>query len=189
MMVVESTSAPQRAVKKPLVVARNLLAAVVLVALAACATVSTPTTPAGGMQALEVRARAAADSGNFAAASDLYTQLAAGATGPRRTDYLIEAARLSAEHGDTALARRRLGETRGAASREQQQSIGVLSARLELLDRRPQAALDMLAAVPQPLPAPALAAAAAVRGQALFALGQPVKCGSRMRNRSSRISA
>ena len=78
---------------------------------------------------------------------------------------------------------RRLRRSRGAASREarngatvaQQQASTVLLARLELAEGRPQAALDMLAALPQALPEQAQRDAAAVRGQALFRVGRPVE--------------
>jgi outer membrane PBP1 activator LpoA protein len=51
----------------------------------------------------------------------------------------------------------------------------VLLARLELAEGRPQAALDMLAALPQALPEQTQRDAAAVRGQALFRVGRPVE--------------
>jgi outer membrane PBP1 activator LpoA protein len=124
--------------------------------------------------ALEQRARAAADAGNFSTAAELYTQLAMASAGSARIDYLLEAARLAADYGDTALARRRVGEARNGASVAQQQTSSVLLARLELADGRPQAALDMLATLPQALPQPAQRDAAAVRGQALFRIGRPV---------------
>jgi outer membrane PBP1 activator LpoA protein len=124
---------------------------------------------------LEQRARAAAESGNSAAAADLYTQLAAASSGTTRIDYLLEAARLAADHGDTALARRRIGEARNGATAAQQQASAVLLARLELADGRPQAALDMVVALPQLLLPAAQSDAAAVRGQALFRLGRPVE--------------
>ena len=50
----------------------------------------------------------------------------------------------------------------------------MLLARLELAEGRPQAALDMLATLPQALPEQAQRDAAAVRGQALFRVGRPV---------------
>ena len=47
-------------------------------------------------------------------------------------DYLLEAARYSAEAGDRASARRRLNEARGNATAAQSQRVSVLLARLEL---------------------------------------------------------
>jgi outer membrane PBP1 activator LpoA protein len=135
----------------------------------------TPTErPTADSAALEQRARAAADAGNFGTAADLYTQLAAGASGTARVGYLLQAAALAADSGDTALARRRVAEARNGASIEQQQASSVLLARLELAEGRPQAALDALAALPQALPEPVQSDAAAVRGQALFRVGRPV---------------
>ena len=81
---------------------------------------------------------------------------------------------MAADYGDTALARRRVGEARNGATAAQQQTSTVLLARLELAEGRPQAALDLLAALPQSLPEQAQRDAAAVRGQALFAVGRPV---------------
>jgi outer membrane PBP1 activator LpoA protein len=51
----------------------------------------------------------------------------------------------------------------------------VLLARLELAERRPQAALDILASIPEPLGDVARIDAAAARGQALFQLGRPIE--------------
>src|SRR5688572_24512110 len=93
------------------------IAAVVLLALGAACTSVTPTQrPSGDAAALEQRARAAAESGNLAGAADLYTQLATASSGSARIDYLLQAARLAADYGDTALARRRIADARNGAS-------------------------------------------------------------------------
>ena len=156
--------------------ARTTAAACVLALFAACSTVTPSGRPtAGAGDNLEARARTAAEAGNFAAAADLYTQLAASASGAARAGFLLDAARLAADAGDTAMSRRRANEARNGASAEQQQGIGVLLARLELLDRRPQAALDLLGAIPAPLADAPQRDAAAIRGQALFQLGRPVE--------------
>jgi len=146
-----------------------------LAVLAACTSVTPTERPVSDVTALEQRARAAVDAGNFAAAADLFTQLAAASSGTTRVEYLLEAARSAADYGDTALARRRLGEARSGASAAQQQAIVVLGARLDLAEGRPQAALDALAALPAVLPEQAQRDAAAVRGQALFRTGRPVE--------------
>jgi outer membrane PBP1 activator LpoA protein len=164
----KSTSALRRAART--------LPALLLAACAACTSL-TPTERPGTRDtaALEQRARAAADAGNFGTAADLYTQLAMASTGSVRIDYLLQAARLAADSGDTALARRRVGEARSGASVAQQQASTVLLARLELAEGRPQAALDMLASLPQALPDQTRNDAAAVRGQALFRVGRPAE--------------
>jgi outer membrane PBP1 activator LpoA protein len=150
------------------------IVALALLAGAAC-TSQTPTQrPTGDPAALEQRARAAAESGNLETAADLYTQLATASRGTARVDYFLEAARLAAEYGDTELARRRIGEARDGATIAQQQTSAVLLARLELAEGRPQAALDMLAALPA-LPEQLQRDAAAVRGQALFRVGRVVE--------------
>jgi outer membrane PBP1 activator LpoA protein len=141
----------------------------------ACSPMSPTPRDSAPSAVLEQRAEAAVAAGDLASAADLYTQLAAAASGAARTRYLLEAARLAAEYGDTALARRRVNEARSGATPAQQQMSAVLLARLELLERRPQAALDLLAAMPQPLDEEAQTEAAAVRGQALFELRRPVE--------------
>lgn len=154
------TSAPQ--------LAARILTVMLVAACAACTSMTPTPRPTGDTAALEQRARAAVEAGNFAAAADLYTQLAAAASGPARNDFLLQAARLAADSGDFSGARRRVGEARNGATAAQQQASAVLLARLELAEGRPQAALDMLAALPQALAEPAQSDAAAVRGQALF---------------------
>lgn len=164
----QSTSALRRAART--------LPALLLAACAACTSLTPTERPTTrDTAALEQRARAAADSGNFSAAMDLYTQLAAASGGSTRVDYLLRAARSAADYGDTALARRRVGEARSGATITQQQTGTVLLARLEVAEGRPQAALDMLAALPQALPDEVQRDAAAVRGQALFRVGRPVE--------------
>ncbi len=154
--------------------AARILAVTLLAACVACTSVTPTQRPTGDAAALEQRARAAEAAGNSAAAADLYTQLAAASSGANRIEFLLRAARLAADSGDTALARRRVGEARNGASPAQQQTISVLLARLELAEGRPQAALDTLGALPQTLPEQTQRDAAAVRGQALFRLGRPV---------------
>jgi outer membrane PBP1 activator LpoA protein len=161
------TSAARRTAK--------ILVVALLAACAACTSVAPTQRPTADTGALEERARAAIEAGNLPAAADLYSQLAAATSGPTRNDFLLQAARLAADYGDTALARRRINEARNGASATQQQTSSVLLARLELAEGRPQAALDLLAALPQALPEPAQGDAAAVRGQALFRLGRPVE--------------
>ena len=163
----QSTSALQRAAR--------ILGIASLAVCAACTSLTPTARPTtGDTAALEERAVAAIEAGNLPAAADLYTQLAAATNGPARNDFLLQAARLAADYGDTALARRRVGEARNGATAAQQQTSTVLLARLELAEGRPQAALDLLATLPQSLPEQAQRDAAAVRGQALFAVGRPV---------------
>jgi outer membrane PBP1 activator LpoA protein len=153
--------------------ARMALTLALLAGFAACTSVTPSTRPvSGNAQDLEARARSAVEARNYGAAADLYSQLANTVTGSARIDYLLEAARLAAEAGDTALARRRLNDARTGTNSTQQQRVTVLLARLELAEHRPQAALDMLAALRQPQIDAVRIDAAAVRGQALFQLGR-----------------
>jgi outer membrane PBP1 activator LpoA protein len=152
---------------------RNVWLAAALLGLAACT--SQPTSPrVADVGAAEARAREAEAGGDLARAAALYEQLGGSVTGTARAGYLIEAARLAADLGDAAAARRRLNDARPSADREQSQAIAVLAARLELDQGRPQAALETLAAIQPPVGVPVLRDAAAVRGQALFALGRHV---------------
>jgi outer membrane PBP1 activator LpoA protein len=168
LMINQCTSALRRA-------ARTLTVVGFLVS-AACTSLGPSTRPPmADSAALEQRARDAVAAGNLPAAADLYTQLAAMANGASRAGFLLEAARLAADYGDTALARRRIAEARGGTTLPQQQLSAVLSARLELLEGRPQAALDMLSTLPQALPEDLQSEAAAIRGQALFRVGRPVE--------------
>lgn len=162
----QSTSALQRAAR--------ILGIASLAVCAACTSLTPTARPTGDTAALEERALAAIEAGNLPAAADLYTQLAAATNGPARNDFLLQSARLAADYGDTALARRRVGEARTGATAAQQQTSTVLLARLELAEGRPQAALDSLATLPQSLPEQTQRDAAAVRGQALFAVGRTV---------------
>ena len=155
--------------------AARTLALASLASLAACTSVTPTQRPVSDVAALEQRARAAVDAGNFAAAADLFTQLSAASSGTARVDFLLQAARLAADYGDIALARRRVGEARNGATPAQQQAIAVVVARLELAEGRPQAALETLAALPQTLPEQAQRDASAVRGQALFRVGRPIE--------------
>ncbi len=165
----QSTSAQRKGARSWLVLA---LAAAIT---AGCTTVTTPSRPTADVQTLDRRARAAVEAQNYAAAADLYTQLASATSGSQRSEYLLTAARYAADYGDNALARRRVTEARPGATREQQQRITVLSARLELAEGRPQAAIDTLGTLLEPLSDTAREEAAAVRGQALFRLGQNVE--------------
>lgn len=154
--------------------AARTLAVTLLAASAACTSLSpSPRIPLD-TTALEQRARAADEAGDAAVGVDLYTQLAATASGARRVEFLLAAARLATDYGDTALARRRLNEARIGATPAQLETSAVLLARLELAEGRPQAALDMLGVLP-PLAEAAQSDAAAVRGQALFLVGRPVE--------------
>lgn len=158
----------------PLRAARTIALGLAL-AIAACTSAPTTRAPTANTAVLEQRAQAAVAAGNLAAAADLYTELAASAGSARRSGYLLEAARLAADYGDTALARRRLGEARSGASAAELEMSGVLLARLELADGRPQAALDQLATLRTPLGEAAQSEAQAVRGRALLALGRSVE--------------
>ena len=153
---------------------RRTLVGVLVLALAACTGQPVaPTRPATNLENLESRARAQNERGSYAAAAELYSELALAAGGSQRAAYLLEAARAYIEAGDAATARRRLTDARSIGDREQQQLSIALLARVEAEGARPQTALDMLGELTQPTAVPVLREAAAARGRALFRLGRP----------------
>jgi uncharacterized protein len=155
--------------------AARTLAIALLAACAACTAITPTQRPTGDTAALEQRARAAVAAGNLSVAANLYAQLAASVSSPARNDFLLQAAHLAADDGDLGGARRHVNDARSGATVIQQQASTALLARLELAEGRPQAALDLLGTLPPTLAEPAQSEAAAVRGQALFRVGQPVE--------------
>jgi outer membrane PBP1 activator LpoA protein len=151
--------------------AKNPLSLISVLAcvLAACTT-QTNVTRGIDIRAVESQAERAAQTGDALLAATLYAQLANATSGAAKSAYLIDSARQSIAGGDAASARLRLGEARTGAVSEQQQAIVVLLAGLEIDAGRPQAAFDMLAAVPQTASLVAQRDGAAVRARALFAL-------------------
>src|SRR5690606_14116703 len=79
-------------------------------------------------------------------------------------------ARLEIELRNLDTATQLLTDGRAAGDAAQQQLATVMLARIEVLRARPQQALDLLNGLREPLPVPVMSEAAAVRGQALFAL-------------------
>jgi len=149
-----------------------ILFAIGALSVAACTT--QPVMRSVDAQNLETRAREEAAAGNFGAAAQLYRQLADSSTGPARSGHLIEGARLSIARMDTTTAGRWLAEARSGANPEQQKTILVLLARIELETAQPEAALQTLAQISEPVSVPVLRDAAEVRGRSLLALGRYV---------------
>ena len=152
---------------------RNTLLGAIVLAVAACTGQSVTAPRPANIESLESRARAELERGSFSAAAELYSQLALSVSGQERAGYLLEAARAYVEAGDAVSARRRLTDARPLGNRDQQQLVVALLARIEAEQGRPQAALDMLRELTQPIGVPVLREAAAARGRALFRLGQP----------------
>ena len=151
--------------------AKNRLTLIPLLAcvIAACTSL-TPQQRGIDIRAVEAQAERAAQSGDALRAAQLYADLANATSGPARSAYLIDSARHAIAGRDAASARLRLEQARTGASTEQQQTITILLAGLEVDAGRPQAALDLLASAPQRQTLAAQRDGAAVRGRALFAL-------------------
>ncbi len=131
--------------------------------------------PSAEAVALERRARAAEQSGDAAAAMQLYRQLANVTTGSARAGYLLEGARLAVAAEDNTLASQWLAEADPLGTAAQRQAIVVLRAELDLLAMRPADALMRLDGLPRSAPVAVLTEADRVRGRALFALDRPVE--------------
>lgn len=149
-----------------------IVAAIAALALGACATRAP--SPSVDTQILERRARTQAQSGNPAAAAQAYRELADAAAGDERSRYLVAGARLMLAAGDAATASRWLSEALSSAGAQRRNEIVALLARADLESGRPEAALQRLAAIEQPVPLPVQQEAAEVRGRALLAVGRVV---------------
>ena len=152
---------------------RRILCLIAAASLAACST--QPTMRAVDAENLEARAEAEAAAGNLGGAAATYRQLADAATGPARSAYLIAGARLQVERGELDVATAWLVEAGATASAEQRVVEQSLQARIAQRKNQPELALQILDALPSPLPVDVMVETGAVRGQALFALGRPTE--------------
>ena len=148
---------------------RNKLATVAgLLWLSGCA-VEGPTVLTPEQQMLQ-RAEALALSGDVSGALALYDELTAASSGEWRAAYSITGARLVLAAGDTVAARRWLMQGGDAGNPQQQQTILVLAATIELEEDRPETAIDILDRLLRSPDDAILIEAAAVRAHALFEL-------------------
>lgn len=138
--------------------------------LAACTGMSPPQSRSADAERLATQAEAEERRGNAQAAAALYAEAAAAVTGTRRAALALAAARLEIGLGNLGTAASLLTGARTAGDPEQQQVANVLLARIEVLQARPQQALELLNALREPIPVPVLREAAVVRGAALFRL-------------------
>ncbi|HET8552198.1 MAG TPA: penicillin-binding protein activator [Gammaproteobacteria bacterium] len=148
---------------------RRLLIVAAIVTLAGCGTHALK--PGAG--ASRSQADALFQSGRYAQAAKQYQQLAGQAKPPARAQLLLRAGEAWGKAGQPEAALKALDAIPANALRGADHTRRVLlSARLKLAAQRPQAALDTLSAAP--LPATEQATVLGLRGQALFALDQPV---------------
>jgi outer membrane PBP1 activator LpoA protein len=146
---------------------------VALVLLAGCST-TTPVTVID-TQRLEARADAALSAGDLASAALLYRQLADGVAQGRRAEYLMKAADLRIQLGESLVAGELLAEAERSASAMQEQLIQVRFAEIELVERRPTEALTLLDRLGPNVPVEVEVVASAVRGRALFEADRAVE--------------
>lgn len=149
---------------------RRIIVVAVLGGLGACSTA--PTTRTVDLSGLQSRAETARNTGDLAAAANLYQQMATASRGTERADYLIAAAALWTQLGDYPTAQAVLTEARGDAAARQLAAIEIYSARVDVGLGRVEAALarlDATGAVGDPT---LQGVAAEARGLALFALGR-----------------
>jgi outer membrane PBP1 activator LpoA protein len=122
--------------------------------------------------AMEQDAEAARRDGRLAEATDLYLRLAAAASGPRRSEYLLSGAELLRSQRNYAQARHYADQARRDATAEQNERITLLLAEIALDQGEAELALTML----EPLRASAdvslRQAASLARGRALFGLNR-----------------
>jgi outer membrane PBP1 activator LpoA protein len=149
---------------------------------AACS--STPSIPTTDTNALERRALAALDAGDSRTAADLFAQLANVTNGAQRAGYLLEAASLEIELSNLLSARELLTRAQASlAPGEQTERSELLTARLELAERRPNDALVRARSLLTSANTGIRTGALEVAGLAQFALNQPVEA---IRNLSER---
>ncbi len=128
--------------------------------------------PLTANQQMRQRAEELALAGDSDGAIDIYSQLVTTSPANTRTDDLIAGARQLIYRGETAEARRWLTQAGDYANVQQRGAVLVLSAEVELEERHPDTAIEMLQRLGQPEDADILVAAAAIEGRALFELNQ-----------------
>jgi uncharacterized protein len=151
---------------------RLIVTACVAASILVTACTTQPVVAPDELRALEARAQSAADAGDLRAAASVYRQLAGQTTGRASAAYLVEGARLLIDAGDDATAGQWLAEARDNADEELQKDVLVLLARIDVDRGEPQSALDALARIREPIDADLSRDVAAVKGNALFALGR-----------------
>jgi len=142
-----------------------------LLALAACET--TGPTVSTDVGALEERAEQLVAEGELEQAVQAYTQLINASSGSTQSRFLTAGARVLLDIGNVGSARRWLVRAREAATPAQEQQVLVMLAEVEVVEGRPDTALETLALMSRPPSSDELLVAiAAVRGRALFGLGR-----------------
>ncbi|HET7586618.1 MAG TPA: penicillin-binding protein activator [Gammaproteobacteria bacterium] len=136
------------------------------------------------------RAEALYQSGDYAAAAKMYQRLADAAPREAKAPLLLRAgeAWAQAKRPDAALQALNAVPA-GALTGQNHVRHVLLSAGLDLATHRPQAALDALNALPAQLPDATKATALKVRGQTLFALGNPVAAIEALTERAGLLQA
>ena len=141
--------------------------------LAGCTT--SPGPASVDTSALEERARAATAAGDDRTAADIYTQLASVSSGAARIDFRLEAAGAEIRLRNWFSARELLNQARSGAAAGQLERVELLSARIELGERQPDAALARVTPLLSSADTAIRAEALEVQGLAQFATNRPVE--------------
>ncbi|HET6726235.1 MAG TPA: penicillin-binding protein activator [Gammaproteobacteria bacterium] len=137
--------------------------------------------PASTMQAAQLY-----QSGRYADAARMYQQLAANAPAPQRASLLLRAGEAWVKAGNQEAALEALNAIpAGALADADATHRLLLTARLDLATQRPQAALAVLRTLNAPPSSETHSTILQLRGQALFALNEPVAAVDALAKRAS----
>ena len=165
---------------------RTIATLTCLAALTACGTQGP--TLSTDVRALEERAEKLVAAGEFDQAAQAYTQLINTSSGSTQSRFLMEGARVLIELGNHSSARQWLARAQNAATPVQMQHAKVLLAEVDILDDRPEAALETLELITRPASDELIDAVASARGRALFGLGHIEEAVSTLVERELRLN-
>jgi uncharacterized protein len=151
---------------------RHCLLAVLICVLAGCET--SPTRPqANGADRQVAQAERLSRQGDPRGAAQLYETLAAQSLGELRSRFLLRAAHEYAQAKDSERANALLKQAGTTLPSADFALRAQVAAELALQANRPEAALNELNRIPQPVPRESLSEILALRARALFAMGRP----------------
>jgi len=165
---------------------RTIATLTCLATLTACGTQGP--TLSTDVRALEERAEKLVAAGEFDQAAQAYTQLINTSSGSTQSRFLMEGARVLIELGNHSSARQWLARAQNAATPVQMQHAQVLLAEVDILDDRPEAALETLELITRPASDELIDAVASARGRALFGLGHIEEAVSTLVERELRLN-
>jgi len=122
--------------------------------------------------ALEEKAQQLALAGELEQSIQAYTQLINRPSDSTRSRFLTDGSRVLIQLQNYTLARRWLNRARAASTTAQEQQVFLLLAEIDILENNASVALETLKNVSQPYTDDVIAAIQALRGRALFEMGQ-----------------